>query len=103
MFSHLGKVFTGVTVPPGIDMMLDFESGSSLRFGGGARVVRGGGAGRGIERRGRGNQVQDVGVTPLSLVSSQGFVMVTINPPVVILATLVKTLAASFQSPMRLS
>ena len=32
VFSHLGKVFTGVTVPPVIDMMLDFESGSSLRF-----------------------------------------------------------------------
>ena len=31
IFSHLSEVFTGVAVPPVVDMM-DFESGSSLRF-----------------------------------------------------------------------
>ena len=85
--------------------MLDFESGGSMRFRGAwplkviRRIVRGGQTGRGVERGGRGNQIQDVGVTPLSLVSSSGLV-VTCNPAPVILTTLVKTLAASFQSLM---
>ena len=96
LFTDLSKVFTGVTVPPVLDM-LDLES-CSVRLGAEVTQRVCGETGRGVERRGRGDEVQDVGVTPLSLVSMGGLVLP--GPPGVILPTLLKTLTPSFQSLM---